>query len=169
MSYGNTFTREAKLFRASEWISTDHLTEILSHMDGIKFAIESNRQAALEFWAGYRKTPPFAHDVQFPEWDCYVRLSEGDWPQKVQQLLTALQYKEEKRVQQTASTSQGGSGRDRDRSPVQSEEPEIKDRIPNDVLLSFTTAVRSMRYQIGKQEGVYDRDKLHTNLRLAWT
>lgn len=162
MPYDATWNERASYFADSEWISTSAMREILAHMDSVKFALESNRQAALEFFAGYDRAAPFAHDVQFPQWVSYIRLDEGDWPVKIRQLITALQYKEPTRVRATPAQPPV-----RGAQPEQPE-PDIKDQIPNDVLLSFTTALQSIRTQIGRGEGLYNRGKLERELRLTW-
>lgn len=166
MTYEESWSTTAQLFADSEWISVRNLRAVLRHMDSIKFALETNRQAALEFFAGYRTDAPFSHVKRFPAYEGYVRLSEGDWPVKIRQMVTALQFK---MPTERKETVQVPTGRER-QQPQQQQQPqdEPRDYIPNDVLLSFTTSIQSMRAQIGRGEGVYDRESLEHELKLEW-
>jgi len=146
-----------------EWVSVPVLKELLAHMDGIKFAIEANRQAALEYFAGLRKTAPFSFDTRFPEHGTFVNLNSLDWPNKIRQMMAALQFKEPN-TREGVRRNTNGQGSTQQQLPVD----DVKDNIPNDVLLSFMTAIQSVRVQIGRREGVYNRAKFERDFSCTW-
>jgi len=178
MSYGNHWNERADGAAEEEWISMAKFREILSHMDAVKLAISQSRQQAIDYFSGIDKSAPFTVTDRFPQYGSYVRVQSGDWPAKISQLLTSLNFKEldqtragKERVEQgtraqmkmtkTVASDIGAAD-----PSVVADEP--RDAVPNDVLLSFTSAIKNMRMQLGKREGVYNITKFERELNLGW-
>jgi len=183
MSYDNTWTDSAQIWSDSEWMSVIKLREMLAHMDSTKIAVASSRQMAIDYFSGLEKLSPFSHDQRFPRFASFVRLDSGDWPSKIRQMLTALNFKEldqtragKERVEhgtraQMKNDTKGGasnSGSDVGAADPSLVSDEPRGSIPNDVMLGFTTAISNMRLQLSRQEGIYTQRKVEDELRITW-
>jgi len=178
MTYADSFGDRAQRLSDQEWMSVANARKLLKHMDRVKIALSSSRQAAIDYYSGLEKEAPFAHDVRFPAHQSWVAMDSGDWPTKVRQMLAALNFKEldqtragKERVEhatraQLKPLNPGPVGNvgAADSQPV--DEP--RDSIPNDVLLSFVSAIQNMRLQIGVGEGVWTRRSFEDDLGLEW-
>lgn len=167
----NDWNERAHFASESEWLSTESLREYLVFLDGTKFALATARQAAIDHFAKLPRETPVKRDKQFPEWVAYIHIDGGDWPNKIRQLITALNYKEpsatkEGKQQQTPGKSTGGGLKNEE---TKLDNTEVKDNIPDDVLLSFTTAIQTMRNQLARGDSVFIRSKFERQFSVNWT
>jgi len=155
------------------------MRKLFNRMDSVKLALQSSRQEALEYFASMNKEPPFAHDVQFPDYKTYAAINQGSYSNLFRQMVTALNFKELNQTREGKERSEvgtrvqlkngnGGNGNPDERMAVQQQDSEPKDSIPNDVLLSFTTSIQALRNMIGRREKLYSRMSLERELALAW-
>lgn len=175
MSYDATWNDRAQQWADQEWISVPNVRALLKHMDSVKLAVGQSRQAALDYFAGMEKEAPFRHNAQFPNYITYVAIDQGDWPNKIRQMITALNFKDlsqtregKERVDVATRRGNGGNGQGPANQPEQPAAEEPKDVVPNDVLLSFTTAIQNMRGQLGRREGTWTRTTMEAELTINW-
>jgi len=156
-----------------EWVSLRKLRDVLKFLDAVKLAINASRQSAIDYLANLEKEAPFAVSKKFPEYETWVYLDSGDWPNKFSQIVTALNFKELSQtregkerhsVKTRGGRDNGGNGND----PHEAPEEEPREAVPNDVLLSFTSAIKNIRLQIGRREGLFDDMLFRQEYRVTW-
>jgi len=158
-SYTNTWNSRAQMYSEMEWVPLRKMKLLLNHLDGCKIAIQSSRIAALDFMSKIDKDSPFERTRRFPEYDTWIALDQGDWPNKFRQIMSALNYKD---------TAQAIQGKGFGTKPTDPSKEEQFNQVPNDVLLSFTTGIQSIRNQIGRREYLFTRDILENELSIVW-
>lgn len=175
--YGDSWSERAEIFEAQEWISSEDMKSLLRAWDRTNIAIAQSRQQAIDFFGSIYKDAPFKHDKRFPRYGSYVAINQGDWPAKIKQAMSSLQFKEldqtraGKDKSESASRAQTGSGTaksERHDLAEQKAETEPQASIPNDVILSFTNAIARMRAQLGTGDAVWSIKKFERDLSLEW-
>lgn len=154
-----------------EWVSGADMRKFLATADGTKVALEAARQALLEYWANMTKEPPFSHVDRFPPFVAYIAINQGDWPNKIEQMMSALNFKDQ------AQARDGKDRRGQEAKPAASKQQEgandivddPRSQIPNDVLKAFTSSVRRMRDQIGRADKMYTQRTFEAATHVKWT
>jgi len=175
--YGDTFGDRATGMADQEWVAVRDLRQLFQHMDGADLATNAARKQALQFWASIWKEAPFTRNTRFPVDGTYVAINNGDWPGKIQQMLTGLQFKEldqtragKERQEQGSRAQMKHTVRNTNENAIDEEAvpEEPRNAIPNDVLLSIEMAIRNMRIQLGRGNDVWSITTFERNLGLTW-
>lgn len=155
-------------------MSLRKLRGVLKFLDAVKLAVNASRQSAIDYLANLEKEAPFDVNRKFPGYETWVYLDSGDWPNKFSQIVTALNFKElsqtregkERHSVKTRGGRDNGPGGNND--PHEAPEEEPREAVPNDVLLSFTSAIKNIRLQIGRREGLFDDVLFSQEYRVNW-
>lgn len=99
MPYTN-YTTELERLETLEFTSVDNLNQMLRQLDGIQFALQSQRTQGIAIVNDLVKETNIFSDVdRFPDRDAanhraaVICLTVADWPFKFEQITTALNYK----------------------------------------------------------------------------
>lgn len=142
-----------EVLRFAEWWSVQELLSTINAIKIINYSINEQRQQALETWGKMTCVCPFSKVHRFPgTGQLFVCGMIGDWPRKVQQLLTSLSYKSYNKDEK-AKTQTGSS-----------------EALPdyNDAHMSFRNAITTMMDELYRMDAVFDRSTFEEKFRMAW-
>jgi len=169
-----SYAANPRLVRASkgQWINSTDLTNFLVLAQSNPFVYQNSRISTLDAWGKIPRKAPFGKDQKFPEWETYVYIDGGDWPDKISQLISALNYRsvteqgelvdERNTTQQTPQKDNGRNGSGGNgKEPVAREgdgHSKVGQNEMNKAELGYFTAIRRMMNQHYRGDDVYDKD-----------
>lgn len=181
-SYGETWTHKAFIASRHQWARVGEILELKDQLAAVKFGLQQERIKGAEILSKLTTTRSLVSKVkQFPDDDVYVDLQSGDWPSKMEQVRTALNYKPPENsfignnrsderhttsIERNSKTSKGGDNHDNndasqitDLSERQKFEKSMK---------AYFTGLQSMEDQIGMGTGLFSRDEFESHYYLKW-
>lgn len=91
--YGSTYGEEAERMEYQEYTRTDNLLDVVGKLRNIAFSLQSQRTQGLQIISSLiRARNIFSPLDRFPP-GAYVCLTCDDWPDKIEQCVSALNYK----------------------------------------------------------------------------
>lgn len=156
-----------------QWVKKDDMKGFISQAQGTAFSTVAGRTALLAKWGSLRNGEPFSRVRQWPQDEVYININSGDWPSKIRQMASSLNYKqadEQGMVKEETGAPPSGEG---SRSPVrlQPEEPKkplLGQDAFNKALLGFEHAIEEMGKELGKGDGVCGRLGFEWEYELEW-
>lgn len=177
MSYGDSWGSQAKIFASQEFVSSKTMIELVRHLAGVKIAVEAARNQALDFIKGIKYATPVGKKMRFDEEGVFVAMDSGDWPAKIAQVLAALNFKGLNQTREGKERVEVGTRVQMKRPTSSNSEATLDEQqnetgessaIPNDVIISFETAVKNMRLQLAMGEQVWTREKFEEEYGVRW-
>jgi len=173
MPYIN-WNEKAAEAESCRWISATVLKTALMHMASVNISVAKARQDGLAYWTGLNFETPFSEDRRFPR-KGYVCLDKLDYPDKEGQMHTSLSFKELNQTREGKDRLEVGTrvqlrGKANEENPT--EEAKGRDEptsaIPNDVILSYRSAIANMQKELGKADALYAVWKFEEEFYLTW-
>lgn len=189
MSYGDSYPNEVALMEDHQFARTRSLNELCDYLDGVKFALQSERTKGIEIATKLNKVyggDLFHQDKQFPAGQSYIDLHSNDWPDKLDQIITALNYKPPENAFIVGNTSdnknfhsQATAGRAAV-ATINSSKSDASDDARNVVdpserqkfekaMVSYFKGITSIRNQIGQKVGIFNRRHFENHFSLKWS
>jgi len=110
------------------------------------FAVQASRDQAMAAWnAMVMSDDLFTRSKRFPETANYINLNQGEWPRRISQLITSLEFKDI----QVAGVDQDTAGYGKSH-------------------VAYNSALAEMRTAIGLGEGVHNRLSFEQTYSLQW-
>lgn len=176
------YVANARLVRALKgaWIDAEDLRDFMATAEMNSFAYVSGRNSTIQAWGKIKRKAPCSRDTRFDDWDCYVYIDDGDWPGKITQMLTALNYREASEQGQLSNdknetgkidTKAKGKMKTDTHDAESSEQASsamVGQNEHNKALLSFYTAIRRMKDQLAKGDNVHDRTSFEKHFDAIW-
>lgn len=181
------YTRNPMLVRAMKgaWLNVEELQGFIATAEMNSFTYVNARQSTIELWGKLSRKAPCTPDKRFGDWDCYVYIDDGDWPGKITQMLTSLNYKEASEQGQinnqendTGKTETNGrkkTGNGPSSSTVEESQQKgegnslVGQNQHEKALLGFFTAMRRMKDQLAKGDNVFEQETFEKKFEATWT
>lgn len=182
-SYGETWTHKAFIASRHQWARVGEILELKDQLCAVKFGLQQERIKGSEILSKLTTTRNLVSKTkQFPDDDVYVDLQSGDWPSKMEQVRTALNYKppensfignnrgDEKHTTSIVRNSKG-KGKENDHENNDSTQiTDISERQKFEKSMkAFYTGLQSMEDQIGMGTGLFSRDEFESHYYLKWS
>lgn len=186
MPYIN-YNEDVEAIEGLAYVSLFNLQNMLNQLDGIQFALQTQRTQGIQIAAGIEKQYDiFGEGLQFPDTDAgrlakYVCIQLKDWPMKFDQVISSLNYKVPDVANTNKDLSKDGTnfqsafsqnkktGATNDSSNDDATKC-IKSQSERDVFLnaqkSFTTGVADMKQQL--HESIWTRRIFERKYSLIW-
>ena len=132
------------------WADADHLAACLHDIRTINFSITESRGQALERFAKVQIRAPFGPSARFPADRDFVDLTFGDWPRKIQQLMSALGQKDRAGEKELANLEGMGPSKSNSRSA-------------DDAATAFWNSTTQMIDTLARGHGVFDQELFEHN------
>jgi len=141
-----TFPQNIHILSNAPWHKIEVLMDEINALRRVNFSIVEQRQQALERLNNLPSERVFEQDSRF-KFGSYVCEMWGDWPRKMQQLKSALSFKER--------------------------QVEKKDALPDlssfqDAQMAFWNSTTNIIDQLVRLDGVFDREKFENYFSLEW-
>jgi len=149
MAY-TTISKQLRIYMVAPWYNVQQFVDEVKSLRCINFSIVEQRQQALERINKLHSVCPFKANVRFPEHELYICEFHGDWARKLQQLKSALSYK------------------DRDKEVFQSSQKLESSSRPDDASQAFWNATTAMLDQMTRGDGVFDRETFELYFKPTW-
>lgn len=189
MTYTN-YTESVEAIEGLAFVRLSNLQNVLQQLDGIQFALQTQRTQGIQILAGVEKEfDIFGESVRFPKVDPntnktikFVCVQLKDWPMKFDQVMSSLNYKTpdiagtDKDLAlgnsnyQASFTNNKKTGSPSNGSPDDNAEHCITSQSERKVFLnalkSFTTGVADMKQQLN--ESILTRRIFERKFSLIW-
>lgn len=171
MSYTD-WTPRADRAAELQWIKGRDLSNFrkLALQNG--FSTVAGRRATLDAWSKLETSAPFDVDKQFPAYGTYICVDAGDWPDKVMQMVGALNYKEASEQGQLRQEGQRENGNGKGKEPASPQAPEAASPLGQNVhdknQLAFFQALKRMADQQFRGDNAYSRHDFEVAYELTW-
>jgi hypothetical protein len=163
MSYGDTWGESAENLAGVAWYPTREAARVFTEMASKDFSVVEQRREALSLLTGLPSEAPFDYDRRFPARATYICSALGDWPNKLAQLRSALNYRDDVK---SSSTSV-----DQQRLTTRTDQPNGARRAAysgDDALFSFHQALRNCMQEIGRSDHVFGRKSFESRMGLVY-
>jgi len=163
----NHWSEEAETLSGLNWCPVKEATSIIRQCLNKNFSIIEQRREALSLIHGMYKECPFSRLERFPEYTTFVCLQMYDWPNKMDQAIEALNFKETSIPEEhegTRSNKTGLMGNFKNKG----NDPRPGFYSGDDALHAFHQALVNMQRELAAMDGVFGRRSLEARLGIVW-
>jgi len=182
-SYGDTWSHKAMIASRHQWARVGEILELKDQLASVKFSLQQERIKGAEILAKLTTTRNLVSKIkQFPDDDVYVDLQSGDWPSKMEQVRTSLNYKppensfvgnnrsDERHTTSIQRNSKSKTDKDDHDNNDSSQITDLSERQKFEKSMkAYYTGLQSMEDQIGMGTGLFTRDEFESHYYLKWS